>query len=78
MNDGNGGKNRRQTLEGHQTTHRVALQIAGMLPDDTEEALAVLDRARFLLESWRVGFAEEQAQLDRTVTVLRPKLVGAD
>jgi hypothetical protein len=33
-------------------THRQAIQVVAMLPDDTEAALAVLDRARQLLLCW--------------------------
>ena len=33
-------------------THRQAIQVVATLPDDTEAALAVLDRARQLLVYW--------------------------
>jgi hypothetical protein len=33
-------------------THRQAIQLVAQLPDDTEAALAVLDRARQLLVYW--------------------------
>jgi hypothetical protein len=33
-------------------THRQAVEIIGLLPDDHDEALAILDRARFFLENW--------------------------
>ena len=33
-------------------THRQAIQVVAQLPDDTEAALAVLDRARQLLTCW--------------------------
>ena len=40
-------------------THRQAIQIVAQLPDDTEAALAVLERARELLVCWdRVDDAE--------------------
>ena len=35
-----------------QSIHRMAIQIVAQLPDDTEKALAVLNRARELLECW--------------------------
>jgi hypothetical protein len=33
-------------------THRQAIQVVAQLPDDSEAALAVLDRARQLLLCW--------------------------
>ena len=54
-----------------QWVHRQALQIAGLLPDDTDHALAVLDRARFLLQSWSFGVESEPER----VQAIRPKLV---
>ena len=33
-------------------THRQAIQLVAQLPDDTEAALAVLERARQLLTCW--------------------------
>ena len=33
-------------------THRQAIQVVATLPDDTEAALAVLERARQLLTCW--------------------------
>ncbi len=38
-----------------QWERRQACQIVGMLPDRQEEAEAVLRRALFLLQSWRLG-----------------------
>jgi hypothetical protein len=35
-----------------QWTHRQAINIVAQLPDDTEAALAVLERARELLIAW--------------------------
>lgn len=57
-----------------QWTHRQALQIIGQLPDDLTEAIAVLDRARFLLESW--DFGEDQRRA--AVLPLRPRAIGSD
>ena len=33
-------------------TNHQAIQIVAMLPEDTEKALAILDRARWLLICW--------------------------
>ncbi len=65
---GNGGFS---DLPGRQTTHRLALQVVAALPDDMAAALAVLDRAKFLLECWQL----EQEPSEVPQLVVRPRLV---
>lgn len=36
-------------------THRQAIQIVAQLPDDTDTALTVLERARELLLAWQTA-----------------------
>ena len=40
------------TGSGDPWTHRQAIQVVAIIPDDTDAALAVLDRARELLVCW--------------------------
>ena len=74
MNDQNGGKPRPRTSVGDQWTHRQALQVLAQLPDDQQEALAVLDRARALLEMWSIG---DDQIAEATIHLLRPKAAGS-
>jgi hypothetical protein len=58
-----------------QWRHRQALHIVGLLPDDMADAIAILDRAKFLLEAWQMG---PEADTADKVTELRPRLVAGD
>lgn len=55
-----------------QWTHRQAIQVIGLLPDNQDQALAILERARFLLKCWDL----QPEDFDRSnVERIRPKLV---
>lgn len=60
-----------------QWTHRQALQIIEQLPDNTAAAIAVLDRAKALLEMWQIGWNKPSEPPDIRV-FQRPKLVGGE
>ena len=51
-------------------THRQAIQIVAQLPDDTEAALAVLERARELLVAW--GTVDNVEHIRPTLVTGRP------
>lgn len=73
----NGGKGPGQSpLTADQWTHRLALQLLNGLPEDHQHALAVLDRARFLLECWQLQ--PEDAGKTAEVRQLKPRLVTVD
>jgi hypothetical protein len=44
-----------------QWTHRQALHLIALLPDDQQQAIAILERARFLLSCWTLK-PESQAK----------------
>lgn len=74
MNEGN-GNGRRSPVTGpaaDQWTHRQALQLVAMLPDDLVQATAILDRAKYLLDCWTLRPEEPPTA---AIQPFRPKVV---